>query len=97
MLSEVPEADDVVSGEPRLQLADHVHDLVSAPGMLGFTTVSAACERVEAVSTAGVDLQDGLLALRVARKEVLASIAQIRRTDCGLDWTGPQIRTYSRV
>lgn len=79
MLSEVPDADEVVSGEPRLQLADHVHKLVSAAGMLGFTTLSAACERFEAACTTGVDLQDGLSAFRLAREEVLASIAQIRR------------------
>jgi CheY-like chemotaxis protein/HPt (histidine-containing phosphotransfer) domain-containing protein len=79
MLSEVPDTDEVVSGEPRLQLAGHVHKLVSAAGMLGFTTLSAACERVEAACAAGVDLQDGLSELRVARKEAIASIAQIRR------------------
>jgi CheY-like chemotaxis protein len=79
MLSEVPAGDQVASEQSCSSIADHVHKLVSAAGMLGFKTLYAACRRVEAACAAGDDLGTVLEQLLTARDEVLASIAQIRQ------------------
>jgi signal transduction histidine kinase/ActR/RegA family two-component response regulator len=67
-----------LSPAERDRLANDVHGLVSAAGMLGFRALSEACRDLEQACRAGGDLSRSLARFRQARERTIDQIAALR-------------------